>query len=159
MPCHWLRRLIKLLHIVLLCLSLPSVGWAVANKVDNRNFAVDTYYPNLNEIRVAQLRASRYLQKNSQGCTDPTRYLAVYTTSAFLGHIVQDLYPKLINSGTTLSFFRHGENDGVDFSIIMIYDTVANRFLSNSGYVSVDLPHRGSVARWDVYIAKYIGRG
>jgi hypothetical protein len=144
---------------VFLCLSLQPAGWAVANKVDNANFAVDTYYPTLNEIHVAQQRVTRYLQNHSQGSTDLTRYIAVYTTSAFLGSIVQDIYPKLINSGTTVSFFLHGEDHKTDFSIIMIYDTVANRFVSNSGYVSVDLPPRGSLARWDVYIARYIGRG
>src|SRR5260370_37799155 len=93
-----LPRLIKLLHTLFLGLALPPAGWAVANKVDNRNFAVDTYYPTLNEIHVAQRRARRYWQNNSQGSTDPTRYLAVYTTSGLQGHIVQDLYPKLINS-------------------------------------------------------------
>jgi len=65
----------------------------------------------------------------------------------------------LLNSETTVSFFRHGDSVELNASCIMIYDTVANRFVSNSGYVSVDLPPRGSVARWDVYVARYIGRG
>jgi len=144
---------------MLLCLCPPLVGWAVADKVDNRNFAVDNYYPNRNEIHAAQQRVQRYCQNNWQGSPSPTRYLAVYTTSAFLGSIVQDLYPKLINSETTGSFLSHAYNSEVNASCIMIYDTVANRFVSNSGYVSVDLPPRGSVARWDVYVARYIGRG
>jgi hypothetical protein len=55
--------------------------------------------------------------------------------------------------------FRHGDSVELNASCIMIYDTVANRFVSNSGYVSVDLPPRGSVAGWDVYVARYIGRG
>ena len=149
----------KSLYIMLLCLCPPLIGCAVADKVDNRNFAVDTYYPNRNEMHAAQQRVQRYCQNNWQGSPSPTRYLAVYTTSAFLGSIVQDLYPKLINSETTGSFLSHAYNSEVNASCIMIYDTVANRFVSNSGYVSVDLPQRGSVARWDVYIAKYIGRG
>jgi hypothetical protein len=149
----------KSLYIMLLCLCPLLVGWAVADKVDNRNFAIDTYYPNRNEIRVAQERVQRYCQNNSQGSPSPTRFLAVYTTSALQGNIVQDLYPKLLNSETTGSFFGHAYNVEVNASCIMIYDTVANRFVSNSGYVSVDLPPRGSVARWDVYLARYIGRG
>jgi hypothetical protein len=149
----------KSIYIMLLCLCPPLVGWAVADKVDNRNFAVDNYYPNRNEIHAAQQRVQRYCQNNWQGSPSPTRYLAVYTTSAFLGSIVQDLYPKLINSETTGSFLSHAYNSEVNASCIMIYDTVANRFVSNSGYVSVDLPPRGSVARWDVYVARYIGRG
>jgi len=31
----------------------------------------------------------------------------------------------------------------------MIYDTAVNRFVSNSGYLSLELPSRGSVARWE----------
>jgi hypothetical protein len=149
----------KSIYIMLLCLCPPLVGWALADKVDNRNFAVDTSYPNGNEIHAAQQRVQRYCQNNWQGSLSPTRYLAVYTTSAFSGSIVQDLYPKLINSETTGSFLSHAYHSEVNASCIMIYDTVANRFVSNSGYASVDLPPRGSVVRWDDYIARYVGRG
>ncbi len=128
----------KALYIMFLCLCPPLVGWAVADQVDNRNFAVDTYYPNRNEIHAAQQRVQRYCQNNSQGSRSPTRFLAVSS--------------KLLNSETTVSFFRHGDSVELNASCIMIYDTVANRFVSNSGYVSVDLPPRGSVARWDVYV-------
>jgi hypothetical protein len=148
----------KSLYIMLLCLCPPLIGRAVVDKVDNRNFAIDTYYPNRNEIHAAQRRVQRYCQNNWRA-PSATQYLAVYTTGAFLGSIVQDLYPKLINSETTGSFLSHSYNSEVNASCIMIYDTVANRFVSNSGYVSVDLPPRGSVARWDVYVARYIGRG
>jgi hypothetical protein len=144
---------------MLLRLCPPLVGCAAADKVDNRNFAVDIYYPNRNEIHAAQQRVQHYCQNNSQGSPSPTRYLAVFTTSAFLGSIVQDLYPKLINSETTGGFLSHAYNSEVNASCTMIYDTVANRFVSNSGYVSVDLPPRGSVARWDDYVARYVGRG
>jgi hypothetical protein len=144
---------------MLLRLCPPLVGCAAADKVDNRNFAVDIYYPNRNEIHAAQQRVQHYCQNNSQGSPSPTRYLAVFTTSAFLGSIVQDLYPKLINSETTGGFLSHAYNSEVDASCIIIYDTVANRFVSNGGYVSVDVPPRGSVARWDDYIARYVGRG
>jgi hypothetical protein len=148
----------KTLNILFLCLCLPSFRCAASDKVDNRNFAIDTYYPTANEIRLAEQRALRYWQNNSQRFTNSTRYLAVYITSVFQTEIIQNLYPKLIRSDTTASFFGRGENDErMNLSCIMIYDTVTNKFVSNLGYVSVDLPPRGSLARWDNYIARYIG--
>jgi hypothetical protein len=63
-----------------------------------------------------------------------------------------------MNSETTGSYFAQG-NTELEASCIMIYDTGANRFVGNSGYVSVELPPRGSVARWDSYQAQYIGWG
>src|SRR5260370_42556502 len=132
----------KSLHIMFLCLCPPLVGWAVADKVDNRNFAVDTYYPNRNEIHAPQQRVQRYCQNNSQRSTSPTRFLAVYTTS--VGHIVQDQYSQLLYSETTVSFFRHGDSVELNASCIMISDTVANRFVSISGSVSRALPPRAS---------------
>jgi hypothetical protein len=84
----------------------------------------------------------------------------VCTTSVLQADIVQDLYAKLISSETTASFFSRGENDArMNLSYIMIYDTVTNKFVSNLGYASVDLPPRGSLARWDGYMARYIGWG
>ena len=88
------------------------------------------------------------------------RYLAVYTTSVLLADIIQDLYAKLISSETTASFFGHGDNvELMNLPCIMIYNTVTNKFVSNLGYASVDLPPRGSLARWDGYMARYIGWG
>jgi hypothetical protein len=60
-----------------------------------------------------------------------------------------------INSETTTGFFD--TYSSLNASCIMIYDSTTNRFVSNLGYVSVDLPRRGSVARWDGYTARYIG--
>src|SRR5271165_3633918 len=71
------------------------------------------------------------------------------------GDIVQSLYPMLMNSETTASYFSQGDTSELEASSIMIYDTGANRFVGNSGYVSVDLPPRGSVAHWDSYLARY----
>jgi hypothetical protein len=75
------------------------------------------------------------------------------------GDIVSDFYPQLINSETTASFFSQGQPDELNASCIMIYDRVAKQFVSHSGYVSVDLPPRRSVAHWDKYAAMYIGWG
>jgi hypothetical protein len=125
--------------------------------VDNRNFAIDVYFPTSNEIQLAQQRAQHYWQKNSQRFKNSSRYLAVATTTVLQGDVVQNLYPKLINSETTASYFSQSENNVLNATCIMIYDTVAKQFVTNSGYISVELPPRGSVARWDGYMARYIG--
>jgi len=41
----------------------------------------------------------------------------------------------------------------------MIFDTRTGTFVSNRGFVSVDTPSRGRVARFGDYIARYIGTG
>jgi hypothetical protein len=156
MTCRSFSRSARTLNIIFLYLWLPLLGCAVSDQVDNRNFAVDVYSATPNEIQLAQQRARRYWVKNSKRFQNPTRYLAVDTTRVLQGDLIQNLYPKLINSATTGSFFGHSENEQ-DASCIMIYDTVTNSFVSNSGYISIDLPRLGSVARWDTYMARYIG--
>jgi hypothetical protein len=49
--------------------------------------------------------------------------LAVETSKIFPGE-VQDLYPNLINSETTASFFSHGDSTYSDLQLlgVMIYD-------------------------------------
>jgi hypothetical protein len=147
----------KPLKVLFMCLCLPLLGCANSDRVENRNYAFDTYYPTPNEIQLAQKRAQRYWQKNSRRFKKTTQYLAVNTTSVVEGDVNQDLYSKLINSETTTSFFD--TNSSLEASCIMIYDTATNTFVSNAGYASVDLPPRGSVARWDGYTARYIGWG
>jgi hypothetical protein len=95
---------VKLLLLMSLCLSL--LGCANSERVENRDYAFDTYYPTPNEIQLAQQRAQRYWQKNSRRFTNLTKYLAVYTTSVVQGDVNQDLYSKLINSETTTDFFQ-----------------------------------------------------
>ncbi len=139
----------------LICLCLLLAGCANSEKVDNRNYAFDTYYLTPNEIQLAQKRAQRYWAKNSERLKNPPKYLAVYVTSIDQGDVNQDLYSKLINSQTTTSFFT--TYSSLNASCIMIYDTATNGFVSNQGYASVDLPARGAIAHWDGYTAKYIG--
>jgi hypothetical protein len=138
-----------------ICLCLLLVGCANSDKVENRDYAFDTYDPTPNEIQLAQQRAQRYWAKNSQRFKNSTKYLAVYATSVVQGDVNQGLYAKLINSQTTTSFFE--TDTSLNGSCIMIYDTATNSFVSNQGYASIDLPPRGATARWDGYTAKYIG--
>ena len=145
------------LKIFFICLCLALWGCANSDRVENRDYAFDTYYPTPNEIQLAQQRAQRYWEKNSQRFKGTTQYLAVDTTSVFQGDVNQDLYSKLISSETTTNFFE--TYSSLNASCIMIYDTATNRFVSNVGYASVDLPPCGAVARWGGYTARYIGWG
>jgi hypothetical protein len=149
--------LTKSFSILFLCVLLLLSGCTLSDKVDDRNYAVDAYSPTPNEIQLAQQRAQHYWQKNSQRFESPTKYLAVPATSVLQGDVVQNLYPKLIHSETTASYFSQSDDTELNATCIMIYDTAAHRFVSNSGYLSVELPPRGSVARWESYMARYIG--
>jgi hypothetical protein len=147
------------LFYVVLFFALPTLR---AEKIDNRNFAIDTYYPTPNEIRLAEARARNYWAKHAAHFGSNPVYLAVKTSKIFPGE-VQLLWPKLINSETTGSFFSHGPDQQTYSSLqligIMIFDTRTGHFVGNRGFISVDTPSLGHIARFDDYIARYIGFG
>jgi hypothetical protein len=130
--------------------------------IDQRNFAIDTYYPGPNEIHLAEQRARNYWAKNANRYGSNPVYLAVETSTIFESEIVQNLWPKLINSQTTTSFFSKSpwkHRSEVDLKGITIFDTRTGTIASKRGFVSVDTPPRGRVARFGDYIARYIGTG
>jgi hypothetical protein len=130
--------------------------------IDQRNFAIDTYYPTPNEIHLAEQRAQKYWAKNGKRFGSDPVYLAVETSKIFESEIVQNLWPKLINSDTTTSYFAGSpgkHRNEVDLKGIMIFDTRTGSFVSNRGFVSVDTPSRGRIARFGDYVARYIGTG
>ena len=147
-------------RLVLIYLCTITLGCVEKSSVDYRNFAIDTYFPTPNEIRLAEARARNYWNRDASRFGPEPRYLAVLTSKLFPAEI-QDLYPKLINSETTASFFSHGKQaySNLQLSGIMIYDTKAGQFVSNQGYVSVDTPPYGGVARFGEYKARYIRTG
>src|ERR1700675_4059861 len=77
--------------------ALPELP---AEKIDNRNFAFDTYYPTPNEIQLAEQRARKYWEKHAARFGSNPVYLAVETSKIFPG-AVQGLSPKLNHSETT----------------------------------------------------------
>ena len=147
------------LSFAFLVFALPTLR---AEKIDNRNFAIDTYYPTPNEIRLAEDRTRRYWEKHAARFGSNPVYLAVKTSKLFPSE-VQLLWPKLINSETTASFFSRGPDQQTYSSLeligIMIFDTRTGHFVGNHGFISVDTPSLGHVARFDDYIARYIGFG
>jgi hypothetical protein len=148
-------------YSLLFAFSLTILPALHAEKIDNRNFAIDTCFPTPNEIQLAEGRTRAYWAKHASRFGAEPRFLAVETSKIFPGE-VQDLWPKLINSETTASFFSHGKRNtysNLQLLGVMIFDTRTGRFVSNQGYISVDTPPRGSVARFGPYIARYIGWG
>jgi hypothetical protein len=146
--------------IFLLCFCAIMLGCAEGDSVDHRNFAIDTFYPTPNEIQLAEQRARNYWAKHAERFGSNPIYLAVQTSKIFPSE-VQLLWPKLINSETTASFFsqRRGGFSNLQLKGIMIYDTRTGDFVGNRGFISVDTPPLGRVARFDDYIARYIGFG
>ena len=140
--------------------SLTILPALHAEKIDNRNFAIDTCFPTQNEIQLAEGRVRSYWAKNASHFGAEPNFLAVEASKLLPGEI-QGLYPKLVYSETTASFLGRGDHKGsyseLELHGIMIYDTKAGRFVSNQGYVSVDTPPRGRLARFGPYIARYIG--
>jgi uncharacterized protein (UPF0333 family) len=58
-----LAQLTEQFGILLLFLLLALSGCTFPDQVDERNFAVDTYSPNANQIHLALQQAQRYLAK------------------------------------------------------------------------------------------------
>ena len=147
-------------YLLLFVFSLSILPVLHAEKIDHRNFAIDTCFPNPNAIRLAEERTRTYWAKYASRFGAEPGFLAVETSKIFPGE-VQDLWPKLINSETTASFFSHGLRDNSYSNLqllgVMIFDIRTGHIVGNQGYISVDTPPRGSVARFGPYIARYIG--
>ena len=90
--------------------SLTMLPALYAERIDHRNFAIDVCYPNPNSIRLAEVRTKTYWAKHASRFGPDPRFLAVQTSKVFPSE-VQDLWPKLINSETTGSFFSHGRRN------------------------------------------------
>jgi len=154
-----LRLLVIKRFLTLTCILF----WVVAGKaesIDQRDFALDTFSPTPNDVRVAEKRVQTYWNKHKAQYGANTRYLAVEAGAILAGDVL-DVWPKLINSETANDFFAHGGRNtysNLNLTGIQIYDTSNNRFVG-PGFVSVDLPRRNHLARWDGYIARFIGTG
>src|SRR5260370_38073568 len=145
-------------RFVLIYLCAITLGCVEKSSVDYRNFAIDIYFPTPNEFHLAEARARNYWNRNASRFGAEPRYLAVETSKLFP---YPGLYPKLINSETTASFFSHGKQaySNLQLSGIMIYDTKAGQFVSNQGYVSVDTPRYGGIVRFCEFWARIIRTG
>jgi hypothetical protein len=149
-----LMRRAGVLFFALLLTALPELR---AEKIDNRNFSVDNCYPTPNEIQLAEQRARKYWAKHAARFGNNPFYLAVETSKIFPGD-VHGLTPKLNHAETTASNRRRSYSY-LELKGVMIFDIRTRHFVGNTGFISVDTPPLGGVARFGDYIARYIGFG
>ena len=140
---------------------LSACGTMNSTKVDSRDFAVDTYYPASNEIRLAEQRARQYWQKNSGQLGANPRYLAVEASALLAPELSAEFSIKLDHSQTSGAYFTQGisSSSKQGLSGVMIFDTQTDRSVGPQGYIIVDIPSRGQVVRVADYMARYIGTG
>jgi hypothetical protein len=150
----------KLSRFCVTVIALVSSSCAQFESSANTDLAIDTYIPPKAVLGVAESRAKKYWSIHQAQIGQDTRYLAVQSDVIFSDEIT-DLYAKLINSpGVNASALEDfGNNNDLNIYCVNIFDTQSGRFASPEGYAVVDLPRRGSVARFGPYSAKYIGNG
>lgn len=145
---------------VLACLLIAGCASLNSGRVDRRNFAIDTYFPNPSEARLAEARGREYFNRHGSEAGSGTPYLAIDANIVFPEE-VQDLWPKLMSSETTASVFSHGDEDlsMSDFVLygVVIFDTRTGHLVSTGGYVVANLPARGEIARFGSTFARFIG--
>jgi len=151
----------RIAFLTLLSVFLSGCGSLGSAKFDYSDWAIDTYNPGQYEIARAEGRAKKFWSENAARYGNDPRYLAIDTTKLLEGEIVQDLWPKLINSPHTTSFFAGSVEKALQVNIycVMIFDTNTGKFVSNQGYAFVDFPRKGQVVRFGNYIARFIGSG
>jgi hypothetical protein len=132
-------------------------------RADNRNFAIDTYRPNPNELRLAEMRIRNYRGRNAALLTSEPPYLAVTAGVIFPSEIPQYLSAKLNGAETTASVLAHGGEDLAyhDFVLhgVVIFDARTGRLVNDQGFVAADTPRLGEIARFGGYLARFIGTG
>ena len=146
--------------LTLLWIFLGGCGSLGPPKFDNSDWAIDTYYPGQYEIARAEGRAKKFWSENATRYGNDPHYLAIDTTKLLEGEIVQDLWPKLINSAHTTSFFAGSleKYPQVNIYCVMISTpTQENSFPIRA--MRLLTFQKGQVARFGNYVARFIGSG
>jgi hypothetical protein len=147
--------------LLVFAMLLSACGTFDSAKADKRDFAVDTYYPTSNEIRLAEQRARQYWQKNASRLGTESRYLAVTASFLLAGELNAELLVKLERSETSAAYFSQGISSRSNQGIrgVMIFDTQTGRSVGPQGYIVIDTPSSGQIVRVADYTARYIGAG
>jgi hypothetical protein len=148
-------------RFILIVLALPLFEFPtlIAQQVDTRNYAIGAYDATINEARIAEVRAWRYWLKNRDRLGAKAHYLAITTASVMPGDVVQLLWQNMINAQGASGFLLPTAWNPGRMRCVMIYDTQSSRFASDHGFLVVETPHRGNLARFGDYIALYIDTG
>jgi hypothetical protein len=152
---HRLPLIFSVVALFSACASLDSTN------VDKRNYAVDTYYPRLNEIRVAESRARQYWQKNSTRLGPEPRYLLVAASALLAAELSAEFSIKLDHTQTSGGYFSQGISSSSKQGLegFLLFDTKTDQAASQQGYILVDTPSRNQVVQVGQYTARYIGSG
>jgi hypothetical protein len=150
-----MTRLLLIASVALL-VHLPVV---LAQKVDLRNYVIGGYDANPNEMQVAEQRASRYWQKNGSRIGEKGHYLAIEAASVMPGDVIQPLWQNMINAEAGGGFLLPSAWNLGKMHCIMIYDTRISDFATKRGFLAVETPRPGALARFGDYIALYIRPG
>lgn len=150
-----MTRIIFALPVVLLF----HAAEVFAEKVDLRNYVIGRYNANTNEVRVARQRAILYWQKNGTRVGEKGHYLAIDAAAVMPGDVIEPLWQKMINAQTGSGFLLPSAWNPGRMHCIMIFDTHTSSFATQGGFLVVETPHPGSLARFGNYIALYIKTG
>ncbi|HYY30977.1 MAG TPA: hypothetical protein VE860_23770 [Chthoniobacterales bacterium] len=145
--------------LIALALQLFECEVLFAQQVDARNYVVGSYDATINEARIAEIRVWHYWLKNRGRLGAKTRYVAIVAASVMPGDVVQLMWENMINAQTGSAFLLPAEWNPGRMRCVMIYDTENSRFVSQHGYLVIETPHRGKLARFGDYIAIYIDTG
>jgi hypothetical protein len=145
--------------LIALALQLFESEVLFAQQVDARNYVVGSYDATINEARIAEIRVWHYWLKNRSRLGAKTRYVAIVAASVMPGDVVQLMWENMINAQTGSAFLLPAEWNPGRMRCVMIYDTENSRFVSQHGYLVIETPHRGKLARFGDYIAIYIDTG
>jgi hypothetical protein len=145
--------------LIALVLQLFEAETLFAGQIDSRNYVVGTYDATINESRIAEVRVWHYWLKNRDRLKVQARYIAIVAASVMPGDVVQLLWENMINAQTGSAFLLPTEWNPGRMRCVMIYDTEKSRFVSQHGYLVIETPHRGTLARFGDYIALYIDTG
>jgi hypothetical protein len=156
---YLMNRTRSLLFVLAAVLSACSTF--VSTKVDKRDFAVDTYYPAVNEVQLAQQRARQYWQKYADRLGTEPRYLVVIASSILASELNAEFSIKLDRSETSAAYFTQGISSSSKQGVrgFIIFDTQTDRAVGPQGYIIIDIPSRGQIVRVADYTARYIGTG
>lgn len=148
-------------RFILIVLALPLFEFPrlFAQEVDTRNYAIGGYDATINEARIAEVRAWRYWLKNRDRLGAKAHYLAITSAAVMSGDVVQVLWKNMINAQGASGFLLPTAWNPGRMRCVMIYDTQNARFATDHGYLVVETPHRGTLARFGDYIALYIDTG
>jgi hypothetical protein len=154
-----MNRCLLLFSAIISLLSACSISDSA--NADNRNYAVDTCYPQSNEIRLAEERARNYWKKNATRVGPEPRYLVVAASSLLAAELNAEFSVKLDHSATSGAYFTQGISSSSKQGVrgYLLFDTKTDQAVSPQGYIIVDTPLRDQVVHVAQYTARYIGSG